>query len=99
VTFGVPVIHAGGPRILGDLAKFLEVDHKVFRHSWATLTEYGNVASAVVLYAARGLFEEDTLTPGAAGLVAGSAVPASPLRRRSAPGPKTSRRPSPEPSH
>jgi 1,3,6,8-tetrahydroxynaphthalene synthase len=65
------IIHAGGPRILGDLAKFLAVDRKVFRHSWATLTEYGNIASAVVLDALRRLFEEDTTMPGATGIVAG----------------------------
>jgi 1,3,6,8-tetrahydroxynaphthalene synthase len=65
------IIHAGGPRILGDLAKFLDVDRKVFRHSWATLTEYGNIASAVVLDALRRLFEEDVAMPGATGIVAG----------------------------
>ncbi|WP_078899993.1 type III polyketide synthase [Streptomyces sp. SBT349] len=65
------IIHAGGPRILDDLAKFLDVDREMFRHSWATLTDYGNIASAVVLDALRRLFEEDTPTPGAAGIVAG----------------------------
>lgn len=65
------IIHAGGPRILGDLGKFLDVDRKMFRHSWATLTEYGNIASAVVLDALRRLFEEDTLMRGATGIVAG----------------------------
>lgn len=65
------IIHAGGPRILDDLAKFLEVDRKMFRHSWATLTEYGNIASAVVLDAARRLFDEDPQLPGATGLIAG----------------------------
>ncbi|MEU3255383.1 type III polyketide synthase [Streptomyces sp. NPDC006997] len=65
------IVHAGGPRILDDLAKFLNVDRKVFRHSWATLTEYGNIASAVVLEAARRLFEEGGLAPGATGLIAG----------------------------
>ncbi|MFG1811920.1 3-oxoacyl-[acyl-carrier-protein] synthase III C-terminal domain-containing protein, partial [Streptomyces sp. NPDC049040] len=65
------IVHAGGPRILDDLAKFLEVDREVFRHSWSTLTEFGNIASAVVLDAARRLFEEDKLTPGATGLIAG----------------------------
>ena len=53
------IIHAGGPRILDDLSKFLDVDREMFRHSWATLTEYGNIASAVVLDALRRLFEED----------------------------------------
>ncbi|WP_269441304.1 type III polyketide synthase [Streptomyces sp. KMM 9044] len=65
------IVHAGGPRILDDLARFLDVDRQVFRHSWATLTEYGNIASAVVLDAARRLFEEDTLKPDATGLIAG----------------------------
>jgi 1,3,6,8-tetrahydroxynaphthalene synthase len=65
------IVHAGGPRILDDLAKFLEVDRQVFRHSWATLTQYGNIASAVVLDAARRLFEEERPAHGATGLIAG----------------------------
>jgi 1,3,6,8-tetrahydroxynaphthalene synthase len=65
------IVHAGGPRILDDLAKFLEVDRDVFRHSWSTLSEYGNIASAVVLEAARRLMEEDTPAAGATGLIAG----------------------------
>lgn len=65
------IIHAGGPRILDDLSKFLDVDSNVFRHSWATLTEYGNIASAVVLDALRRLFDEDTAMPGATGVIAG----------------------------
>lgn len=65
------IIHAGGPRILADLSTFLGVDLHMFRHSWATLTEYGNIASAVVLDALRRLFEEDTMTPNATGVIAG----------------------------
>jgi 1,3,6,8-tetrahydroxynaphthalene synthase len=65
------IVHAGGPRILDDLSTFLDVDRKVFRHSWATLTEYGNIASAVVLDALRRLFDEDMPMPDATGLVAG----------------------------
>jgi 1,3,6,8-tetrahydroxynaphthalene synthase len=65
------IIHAGGPRILDDLSKFLDVDHNAFRHSWATLTEYGNIASAVVLDALCRLFDEDTTMPGATGVIAG----------------------------
>lgn len=65
------VIHAGGPRILDDLSRFLDVDRKMFRHSWATLTEYGNIASAVVLDALRRLFDEDPPLTGATGVVAG----------------------------
>jgi 1,3,6,8-tetrahydroxynaphthalene synthase len=65
------IIHAGGPRILEDLSKFLDVDQSAFRYSWETLTEYGNIASAVVLEALRRLFEEDTMMPGATGVIAG----------------------------
>jgi 1,3,6,8-tetrahydroxynaphthalene synthase len=68
---GFYIIHAGGPRILDDLAHFLGVDRTMFRHSWATLTEYGNIASAVVLDALRRLFEEDMVMPGAPGVIAG----------------------------
>ena len=70
-TLDFYVIHAGGPRILADLSKFLGVDNSMFRHSWATLTEYGNIASAVVLDALRRLFEEDSMTSGASGVIAG----------------------------
>lgn len=65
------IIHAGGPRILDDLAKFLDVDREMFRYSWATLTEYGNIASAVVLDALRRLFDNGAPMPGATGLIAG----------------------------
>ncbi|GAA3941733.1 1,3,6,8-tetrahydroxynaphthalene synthase [Actinomadura viridis] len=65
------IIHAGGPRILDDLAKFLDVDREMFRYSWATLTEHGNIASAVVLDALRRLFEDDGPAPGATGMIAG----------------------------
>ncbi|NUS15724.1 MAG: type III polyketide synthase [Streptomyces sp.] len=65
------IVHAGGPRILADLSRFLDVDSKMFRHSWATLTEYGNIASAVVFDALRRLFEEGAPLPGATGLIAG----------------------------
>ncbi|KUL39365.1 polyketide synthase [Streptomyces sp. NRRL F-4489] len=65
------VVHAGGPRILDDLATYLGVDRSVFRHSWATLTEYGNIASAVVLDALRRLFDEGSAAAGHKGLLAG----------------------------
>ncbi|MFE9746885.1 type III polyketide synthase [Saccharothrix saharensis] len=65
------IIHAGGPRILDDLSKYLGVDRTAFRHSWATLTEHGNIASAVVLDALRRLFEEAPPSPGATGVIAG----------------------------
>ena len=65
------IIHAGGPRILDDLAKFLDVDRSMFRHSWSTLTERGNIASAVVFDAVRRMFEEDAAIHGGTGVVAG----------------------------
>jgi len=65
------VIHAGGPRILDDLSKFLHVDPYAFRFSRATLTEYGNIASAVVLDALRRLFDEGGAQHQDRGLLAG----------------------------
>jgi 1,3,6,8-tetrahydroxynaphthalene synthase len=43
----------------------------MFRHSRATLTEYGNIASATVLEALRRLLAEDLLVDGARGILAG----------------------------
>ncbi|MFJ5710960.1 type III polyketide synthase [Streptomyces sp. NPDC093105] len=65
------IIHAGGPRILDDLSLFLEVPSDAFRFSRATLTEYGNIASAVVLDAVRRLFDEGGQPEGARGILAG----------------------------
>lgn len=65
------IIHAGGPRILDDLSKFLQVDPHAFRFSRATLTEYGNIASAVVLDALRRMFDEGGAEQRARGLLAG----------------------------
>ncbi|WP_345596354.1 type III polyketide synthase [Streptomyces marokkonensis] len=65
------IVHAGGPRILDDLSTFLHVDRHAFRFSRATLTEYGNIASAVVLDALRRLFDEGGVQDRARGLLAG----------------------------
>jgi 1,3,6,8-tetrahydroxynaphthalene synthase len=65
------IIHAGGPRILDDLSTFLQVAPEAFRFSRATLTEYGNIASAVVLDALRRLFDEGGSHHQARGLLAG----------------------------
>ncbi|MFI1581426.1 type III polyketide synthase [Embleya sp. NPDC020630] len=65
------VVHAGGPRILDDLSRFLGVDKHAFRHSRATLTEYGNIASAVVFDALDRLFAEGEPSVGGRGIVAG----------------------------
>ncbi|WP_308288465.1 type III polyketide synthase [Streptomyces macrolidinus] len=65
------IVHAGGPRILDDLSTFLEVPSEAFRFSRATLTEYGNIASAVVLDALRRLFEAGGAEHTSRGLLAG----------------------------
>ncbi|MGG7568888.1 type III polyketide synthase [Streptomyces sirii] len=65
------LVHAGGPRILDDLSRFLEVPHEAFRFSRATLTEYGNIASAVILDALARMFDEASSLDGHRGLMAG----------------------------
>ncbi|AEW97392.1 MULTISPECIES: type III polyketide synthase [Streptomycetaceae] len=65
------IVHAGGPRILDDLCRFLDVPAEAFRFSRATLTEYGNIASAVVLDALGRMFEEDSVGESGRGLLAG----------------------------
>jgi 1,3,6,8-tetrahydroxynaphthalene synthase len=65
------IVHAGGPRILSDLSTFLGVEPFAFRYSRATLTEYGNIASAVVLDALARLFDDGGPSDGGTGLIAG----------------------------
>jgi 1,3,6,8-tetrahydroxynaphthalene synthase len=65
------VIHAGGPRILDDLALFLGVPAEQFGYSRATLSEYGNIASCVVLDVLRRLFVAGRIADGARGIIAG----------------------------
>ncbi|GHE90922.1 1,3,6,8-tetrahydroxynaphthalene synthase [Streptomyces longispororuber] len=65
------IVHAGGPRILDDLCRFLGVPPGKFRFSRATLTEYGNIASAAVLDAVRRFFDAGGATERARGLIAG----------------------------
>ncbi len=68
---GFYVIHAGGPRILDDLSRYLDVPAEAFRHSRAVLREYGNIASAVVLAALKKFFDDEDLPVGARGMLAG----------------------------
>ncbi|WP_045878371.1 type III polyketide synthase [Pseudofrankia sp. DC12] len=70
-TLDFYIIHAGGPRILDDLRDILGLDPAFFRYSRATLTEHGNIASAVVLDALRRMFEDNVLEHGATGVIAG----------------------------
>jgi 1,3,6,8-tetrahydroxynaphthalene synthase len=70
-TLDFYIVHAGGPRILDDLSRFLEVPPEAFRFSRATLTQYGNIASAVVLDALARMFDEKSALNGHQGLLAG----------------------------
>jgi 1,3,6,8-tetrahydroxynaphthalene synthase len=65
------IVHAGGPRILTDLAKYLDVPAEKFRYSQATLENYGNIASAVVLDALMRAFDDDAIQHDAKGMIAG----------------------------
>jgi 1,3,6,8-tetrahydroxynaphthalene synthase len=65
------VIHAGGPRILDDLGKHLGVSADRFSDSRATLTQHGNIASAVVLETLRRMFDSSRPAAGAKGVIAG----------------------------
>ncbi|MEV7601866.1 type III polyketide synthase [Kitasatospora sp. NPDC089797] len=68
---GFYIVHAGGPRILDDLCHFLNLPPERFRYSRATLTERGNIASAVVFDALARLFADGGATEGTTGLIAG----------------------------
>jgi 1,3,6,8-tetrahydroxynaphthalene synthase len=70
-TLDFYIVHAGGPRILDDLSRFLGVPPEAFRFSRATLTQYGNIASAVVLDALARMFDEKSALNGHQGLLAG----------------------------
>ncbi|MDJ0464244.1 type III polyketide synthase [Streptomyces sp. H27-C3] len=65
------IVHAGGPRILDDLSSILHLPAETFRFSRATLTERGNIASAVVFDALDRLFEEGSTAALGTGLIAG----------------------------
>ncbi|WP_330328532.1 type III polyketide synthase [Streptomyces sp. NBC_00536] len=65
------IVHAGGPRILDDLCAHLGLPSAMFRYSRATLTERGNIASAVVFDALDRFFEDGGAAHAARGLIAG----------------------------
>ncbi|MEV7774706.1 type III polyketide synthase [Kitasatospora sp. NPDC086791] len=68
---GFYIVHAGGPRILDDLCRLLGLEPATFRYSRATLTERGNIASAVVFDALSRLFDDGGVPEGTTGLIAG----------------------------
>jgi len=57
------VAHTGGPAILRDLAKGLDLDAAVLRHAWESLDEDGNLGGAAALR----VLERTYVTPPAAG--------------------------------
>jgi 1,3,6,8-tetrahydroxynaphthalene synthase len=65
------IVHAGGPRILDDLGKYLRLPPETFRYSRATLTERGNVASVVIFDALERLFQDGGAAHDARGVIAG----------------------------
>jgi len=65
------IVHAGGPRILDDLSRYLMIPLDTFRYSRATLTERGNIASAVVFDALDRLFADGGACHGGRGVIAG----------------------------
>ncbi|MGK5632670.1 type III polyketide synthase [Streptomyces sp. URMC 123] len=65
------IVHAGGPRILDDLCHYLSLEPEAFRYSRDTLTERGNIASAVVFDALERLFAHGAISDSARGLIAG----------------------------
>ncbi|WP_074013415.1 type III polyketide synthase [Candidatus Sodalis sp. SoCistrobi] len=65
------IIHAGGPRILDDLAKYLRVDLEQFSFSRDTLVNCGNIASSVVFEAYRRMHEKGIFARGGKAIIAG----------------------------
>ncbi len=66
------IIHAGGPRILDDLCKFLHVPAHLFKYSRDTLVNCGNIASSVVFETYRRMWEDGYIKENSAkGIIAG----------------------------
>ncbi len=65
------IIHAGGPRILDDLCKYLGVPLESFSFSRDTLVNCGNIASSVVFEAYRRMHEASAFRRGGKAMIAG----------------------------
>jgi len=63
------VVHAGGPRVLDGVAAHLEIAPAALRHSRATLTEHGNIASTGIFDSLSKHFDEGN-DSGARGIIA-----------------------------
>ncbi|MFI0736746.1 type III polyketide synthase [Streptomyces sp. NPDC021100] len=64
------VVHAGGPRILEDVAERLGIDEKLLRHSWSSLENCGNLGGVSVLDVLARTYEEPPGTEAPGVLVA-----------------------------
>lgn len=64
-------IHAGGPRILNDLVKFMNLPDRDMRFSRESLANYGNTASVFLFDSLKRLLDSDHLFHGQKGLIAG----------------------------
>jgi 1,3,6,8-tetrahydroxynaphthalene synthase len=63
-------IHAGGPRILNDLVKLLDLPEEEIAYSRKTLANYGNIASVFVFDALNQVLSSGHLKHGQQGLIA-----------------------------
>ena len=58
------VSHPGGPKVLTALSEELGKDSFLFRHSWESLREQGNLSSVSVLNVLERHLEQKTIAPG-----------------------------------
>ena len=65
------IIHAGGPRILENIAKTINVPLDKFKYSFETLMNCGNISSSVVLDTYRRMCEDITSEKNKRGIIAG----------------------------
>lgn len=65
------IIHAGGPRILENIATTLNVPLEKFKYSFDTLMNCGNISSSVVLDTYRRMCEGEDITKNKNGIIAG----------------------------
>ncbi|MFE9427429.1 type III polyketide synthase [Kitasatospora sp. NPDC006697] len=63
--------HAGGPRILADLTRYLDIDPALHRFSRAALSEHGNTASVLIFDSLARFWDDGAARPGARGIIAG----------------------------
>lgn len=65
------IAHAGGPRILDTLTRYLDIDPSLHQFSRAALAEHGNTASVLIFDSLARFYASDVAAGGARGLIAG----------------------------